>query len=111
MGVDADRCLPYFGFGRCIAASYRSAVECAALTEFPDSGNVSERASWGCSSIGRALEWHSRGRRFDPDQLHQLPNISLKTAAERPPFLSLEKLRKFRQPLCDSVGRNPAANV
>ena len=26
---------------------------------------------WGCSSVGRALEWHSRGRRFDPDQLHQ----------------------------------------
>jgi putative endonuclease len=27
---------------------------------------------WGCSSVGRALEWHSRGRRFDPDQLHHL---------------------------------------
>ena len=26
---------------------------------------------WGCSSVGRALEWHSRGRRFDPDHLHQ----------------------------------------
>ena len=26
---------------------------------------------WGCSSVGRALEWHSRGRQFDPDQLHQ----------------------------------------
>ena len=25
---------------------------------------------WGCSSVGRALEWHSRGRRFDPDHLH-----------------------------------------
>ena len=25
---------------------------------------------WGCSSVGRALEWHSRGRRFDPVQLH-----------------------------------------
>jgi hypothetical protein len=25
---------------------------------------------WGCSSIGRALEWHSRGHRFKPDQLH-----------------------------------------
>ena len=24
----------------------------------------------GCSSVGRALEWHSRGRRFDPAQLH-----------------------------------------
>ena len=26
---------------------------------------------WGCSSLGRALEWHSRGSRFDPDHLHQ----------------------------------------
>ena len=22
-------------------------------------------------SLGRALEWHSRGQRFDPDRLHQ----------------------------------------
>ena len=26
---------------------------------------------WGRSSAGRALEWHSRGHRFDPDRLHQ----------------------------------------
>ena len=26
--------------------------------------------TWGYSSVGRALEWHSRGRRFDPDYLH-----------------------------------------
>ena len=26
---------------------------------------------WGYSSAGRALEWHSRGQRFDPDYLHQ----------------------------------------
>jgi hypothetical protein len=25
---------------------------------------------WGCSSVGRALEWHSRGRRFNSVQLH-----------------------------------------
>ena len=25
---------------------------------------------WGCSSVGRALESHSRGHRFDPVQLH-----------------------------------------
>jgi hypothetical protein len=28
----------------------------------------------GCSSVGRALEWHSRGRQFDPDQLHHVCN-------------------------------------
>ena len=27
--------------------------------------------SWGYSSAGRALEWHSRGHRFDPGYLHQ----------------------------------------
>ncbi len=27
---------------------------------------------WGCSSAGRALEWHSRGREFDPRQLHHI---------------------------------------
>lgn len=25
---------------------------------------------WGYSSAGRALEWHSRGQRFDPAYLH-----------------------------------------
>jgi hypothetical protein len=25
----------------------------------------------GLAQFGRALEWHSRGRRFDPDILHQ----------------------------------------
>src|SRR5882762_8385659 len=28
--------------------------------------------SGGCSSVGRAPDLHSGGRRFDPDQLHQL---------------------------------------
>lgn len=27
---------------------------------------------WGCSSAGRAFDWQSRGRRFEPDQLHNL---------------------------------------
>jgi hypothetical protein len=29
------------------------------------------RNLWGHSSVGRALEWHSRGRRFDSAWLHQ----------------------------------------
>ena len=29
-------------------------------------------AKWGHSSVGRALEWHSRGRRFDSAWLHQI---------------------------------------
>jgi putative endonuclease len=32
--------------------------------------NVSFLRKWGHSSVGRALEWHSRGRRFDPVWLH-----------------------------------------
>ena len=41
------------------------------------SGRISVRLSClgkyfirGVSSVGRAREWHSRGRRFDPDTLH-----------------------------------------
>ena len=30
---------------------------------------------WGYSSAGRALEWHSRGQRFDPAYLHHLKEI------------------------------------
>ena len=30
---------------------------------------------WGRSSRGRALEWHSRGSRFDPDRLHQIKDL------------------------------------
>ena len=30
----------------------------------------------GCSSVGRAPDLHSGGRRFDPDQLHQLSAVT-----------------------------------
>ena len=33
--------------------------------------SVVYRRQWGRSSVGRALEWHSRGRQFDPDRLHK----------------------------------------
>lgn len=29
-------------------------------------------AKWGCSSTGRARVLQARGRRFDPDQFHQI---------------------------------------
>src|SRR6478752_1172582 len=38
------------------------------LTVDPQTG----RRAWGHSSVGRALEWHSRGRRFDSAWLHQI---------------------------------------
>ena len=28
---------------------------------------------WACGAAGSALPWHGRGRRFDPDQVHQIP--------------------------------------
>src|ERR1700757_4404064 len=28
--------------------------------------------SWACGAAGSALPWHGRGRRFDPDQVHQI---------------------------------------
>ena len=31
---------------------------------------------WGCSSIGRASEWHSEGSRIVTDQLHHLWNTN-----------------------------------
>ena len=31
---------------------------------------------WGCSSVGRALEWHSRGQGFDSPHLHQKNTIT-----------------------------------
>ena len=44
------------------------------------------RHAWGCSSVGRALEWHSRGRRFDSAWLHQLPRAE---PFEQPDFSRL----------------------
>src|SRR6184192_3516560 len=28
---------------------------------------------WACGAAGSALPWHGRGRRFDPDQVHHIP--------------------------------------
>src|SRR4029077_8631499 len=30
------------------------------------------RVLWACGAAGSALPWHGRGRRFDPDQVHQI---------------------------------------
>ncbi len=35
-----------------------------------ESGPCARRPTWGRSSVGRALAWHARGRRFDPVRLH-----------------------------------------
>ena len=33
-----------------------------------------KKVAWGRSSPGRALEWHSRGKEFDPPRLHHDKN-------------------------------------
>lgn len=38
---------------------------------------------WGCSSVGRALESHSRGRGFDSLQLHFVRNTRQEFAQPR----------------------------
>ena len=36
---------------------------------------------WGDSSVGRALEWHSRGQGFDSPYLHQFsPQVKIAAA-------------------------------
>ena len=43
----------------------------------------------GCSSAGRALEWHSRGQGFDPPQLHHKTHANSNGPALRGPFFGL----------------------
>jgi hypothetical protein len=31
--------------------------------------------SWACGAAGSARPWHGRGRRFDPDQVHQISAV------------------------------------
>jgi hypothetical protein len=33
-------------------------------------------AGWACGAVGSALPWHGRGRRFEPDQVHQENDIA-----------------------------------
>ena len=51
----------------------RSRKSFSLVVQFPRI--ISENKSqWGRSSLGRALEWHSRGREFDPLRLHHAKN-------------------------------------
>ena len=36
--------------------------------------SVIASSKWACGAAGSALPWHGRGRRFDPDQVHQTIN-------------------------------------
>jgi hypothetical protein len=47
------------------------AAFCAAPCPPPRSCKLEEVSLWACGAAGSALPWHGRGRRFDPDQVHQ----------------------------------------
>ena len=65
---------------------------------------------WGCSSVGRAFVWHTKGRRFDPCQLHWRESAA--PAARRrvflcpllPPWVD----RQERQRVLSYLGENPS---
>ena len=43
------------------------------LTCLPRVATISESLlMWACGAAGSALPWHGRGRRFEPDQVHQI---------------------------------------
>ena len=48
----------------------RTSDVCPTLPAPPRALRVGRQHIWACSSIGRALPWHGRGRRFEPDQVH-----------------------------------------
>lgn len=48
------------------------------------------KVSWGCSSVDRAPDLHSGGRRFESDQLHQIYAVVVKWYNERFPIFSSE---------------------
>src|ERR1700728_2237295 len=37
---------------------------------------------WACGAVGSALPWHGRGRRFEPDQVHQILPATQKEAGQ-----------------------------
>src|SRR5712671_8030543 len=43
---------------------------------------------WACGAAGSALPWHGRGRRFDPDQVHQSFNNLMEPALRAWPEIS-----------------------
>lgn len=53
--------------------------------------------SWGCSSIGRAFDWQSRGSEFDPRQLHSAGGLG-SSPRLKPVYVSGGSLMEGRAP-------------
>ena len=50
---------------------------CYIITCSEPNGTMKNKTAWGYSSAGRALDWQSRGQRFDPAYLHQSGALSI----------------------------------
>jgi murein DD-endopeptidase MepM/ murein hydrolase activator NlpD len=69
--------------------------------------------SWACGAAGSALPWHGRGRRFDPDQVHQnscqltLPSTlaTIQLASDVCPRSSSGARKKRNATLVKMIGR------
>ena len=53
----------------------RNSATCAKVVAFCSATCYNMPCPWGYSSVGRALEWHSRGQGFDSPYLHQKGTI------------------------------------
>ena len=51
-------------------------IHCRKVVAFCSATCYNMPCPWGYSSVGRALEWHSRGQGFDSPYLHHLPKRS-----------------------------------
>ena len=67
---EEESCYP--SVGRAAPSSWRRRAGFITLMTTSDAELRPPHPAWGHSSVGRALEWHSRGRGFDSPWLHQL---------------------------------------
>ena len=69
---------------------------------------------WACGAAGSALPWHGRGRRFDPDQVHQIFQIFNQTPINKPIYthfaIPLEFMRLRCPMLIPQVQRESSLN-
>ena len=63
-------CAPERKKSRALRCNLNSAVSSAVLSAVRSSVRSPQSNGRGCSSVGRALEWHSRGQGFDSPHLH-----------------------------------------
>src|SRR5713226_8178926 len=84
------RILIFYSFSKYVAARLTIAKRwgridlIAVVPERPTETVCPFTKVWACGAAGSALPWHGRGRRFDPDQVHQNSSwIFLRTPLER----------------------------